>query len=272
MPTDPELTAEIVRAWDRGASTYDETPRHGLRHPDEWRAWRRFLAALLGDPRHSGLAPRRVLDVGTGTGVVALLAAELGHDVTGVDLSEAMLDRARRKSADAGLAIEWVVANAEALPPALVGYDVVIARHVLWTLPHPEAAVRAWRDAATAAGLVVVVDGFDRLPPWPLDVGQAALRTVAARLRRPSDGGDHAYAPHVRERLPLARQRDTAAVSAILRAAGLEHVRVRPMREIDRVERRHQPVLDRLGDSWRRYVATGRTPVLTSTPRPATER
>ncbi|HEU4572363.1 MAG TPA: methyltransferase domain-containing protein [Candidatus Limnocylindrales bacterium] len=263
---DHALKAELIASWDRGARGYDATPRHGLLHDDEWRAWRRLLAALLGDARHSDVPARRVLDVGTGTGVIALLAAELGHDVTGVDLSEGMLAQARAKASASGLAVEWRTADAEGLPPDLVGFDAVVARHLVWTLPRPDRALASWRDAARAGGLVVVIDGVVRRPPPPFDGAQRAIGRLAARLSTAShpERGDHAYPSEARARLPLAEQRDTTAIVALMRAVGLERVRVRPTPEIDRIERARQPLLERLGDPWRRYVATARTPILTA--------
>lgn len=173
------FTAQLIAAWDRGAAAYDATPRHGIIHDDEWRAWRRLLGAVLGDADHSRIGPRRVLDVGTGTGAMALLAAELGHDVTGVDLSQEMLTRARAKAAAAGLGVDWRLADAGALPPDLVGFDVVIARHVLWTLPHPDRALASWRDSARPGGLIVVIDATIRRPPRPLGDAQRAIERLA---------------------------------------------------------------------------------------------
>ncbi|HEU4673398.1 MAG TPA: methyltransferase domain-containing protein [Candidatus Limnocylindrales bacterium] len=264
---DRRFTAELIAAWDRGAATYDAMPRHGILHDDEWRAWRRLLAAILGDAAHSRIAPRRILDVGTGTGVVALLAAELGHDVTGVDLSREMLARARSKAAEAGLPVDWRVADAAALPPDLVGFDVVIARHVLWTLPRPDRALTSWRDAARAGGLIVVIDGTNRRPPGPLGDVQRAVGRLADRLAAGNGGEvsvDHSYPAWVRARLPLADQRDTRPIAELLATAGLERVVVRPTRELDRVEGSHQPLVVRIADPWRRYVATARTPILTA--------
>lgn len=65
------------------------------------------------------LGARRVLDVGCGTGVLALLLAERGHDAVGVDPAAASLDVARAKpGADR---VRWVEADATRLP---VGEDV----------------------------------------------------------------------------------------------------------------------------------------------------
>jgi ubiquinone/menaquinone biosynthesis C-methylase UbiE len=262
---DEALKAALTRVWDRAAATYDLAPGQGLVHADEWRAWRRLVAALLGDPSHSDVRPARVLDVGTGTGVLALLAAELGHDVTGFDRSAGMLAVARSKGAAAGLAVDWRLGDAEALDADLVAFDVVVGRHVLWTLPRPDRALASWRDAARAGGLVVVIDGISRPAPWPFEVAQRAAR-LSSSLASGSEAAfqDHAYPPGARARLPLASQRDLRPIVRLMREARLERVRVRPAAEVDRVERSHRPLLARLGDTRRRYVATGRTPILTA--------
>src|SRR5437762_109075 len=53
-----------------------------------------------------------LLDLACGTGRMALRMAELGYQVTGVDITPEMIARARQKAAKQGLSIEWVVADA----------------------------------------------------------------------------------------------------------------------------------------------------------------
>jgi len=69
--------------------------------------------------------PARVLDIGTGTGVAALIAAERwpGAEVTGIDVSRAMIDEAAAKDARPG--VEFRVADVAELDPG-EGYDLVI--------------------------------------------------------------------------------------------------------------------------------------------------
>ena len=55
---------------------------------------------------------------------------------------------------------------------------------------------------------------------------------------------------------------DTTAVVELVRSAGLEKVRVRWLSEVDRVERAHRSALERLVDPWRRYLLTGRAPIV----------
>ena len=102
---------------------------------------------------------KKILDVGTGTGMVATAAALLGHDVTGADFSPNMLKEAERNSAKYGVAPAYIQANALALPFADDTFDVVISRNVLWAIPHPEEALLEWRRVLKPGGLLIYMDG-----------------------------------------------------------------------------------------------------------------
>ena len=65
--------------------------------------------------------PGRVLELGCGTGTNALFLAQLGFDVTAVDLSKAALEHAREKAAQAKVKINFVEADVTAMPPDLGG-------------------------------------------------------------------------------------------------------------------------------------------------------
>ncbi|MCT7351677.1 class I SAM-dependent methyltransferase [Streptomyces sp. 15-116A] len=77
---------------------------------------RRDLDAYVAMAREFGA--RRVLDIGCGTGVLALLLAERGVEVVGVDPAEASLDVARGKPG--GERVRWIGGDATALPPLRV--------------------------------------------------------------------------------------------------------------------------------------------------------
>jgi SAM-dependent methyltransferase len=253
------LQAAITEAWDRGAADYDRLPRHGVLHDDERTAWRRLVAAILGDATHSGMPRLDVLDVGTGTGTLALTAAELGHDVIAIDLSERMILAARRRSIETGLAVDWRIGDAQEPPVPDASVDAVVSRHLAWTLADPVAAARAWRARLRPGGLVAVIDGI--YPGEP--AAQRALSAGAGRLlaARWGEGPDeHDYPAEIESRLPLLHQTSTDAIVAVLRQAGFERIKVRRLAEIDRVERAHQGLVERTADRWRRYLAVGRAP------------
>jgi SAM-dependent methyltransferase len=70
-------------------------------------------------------AGQRVLDVAAGTGNVAIRAAEAGAEVVASDLTAENFEAGRREAGEQGVELDWVVADAEALPFADGAFDVV---------------------------------------------------------------------------------------------------------------------------------------------------
>ncbi len=136
--------------WDAEAATFDDEPDHGLKDPAVRAAWAELLLPLMP------AAKTKVVDLGCGTGSLAVLLAEAGHDVRGIDLSSRMLDVARRKAA--GLDIDFRQGDA-ADPPTTETYDVVLVRHVLWAMPDPHAALANWVRLLEPHGRLVLVEG-----------------------------------------------------------------------------------------------------------------
>ena len=153
--------------WDAAAASFDDEPDHGLRDPAVRAAWTDLLAALLPTPGH-------VLDIGCGTGSLSLVLAERGHRVTGIDLSPAMIERARAKAAAAGQNIAFHIMDAAfpALPPQQ--FDAVICRHLLWALPEPAEVLQRWVGLLRPGGRLALIEGF-----WSTGAGLRAGDLVA---------------------------------------------------------------------------------------------
>lgn len=83
-----------------------------------------------------------LVDVGCGTGNVAIQAAEAGARVTGVDLAPEMLARAREAAGRAGLEIGWIEGDAEALPLPSASADAVVSSFGCIFAPRHEVAAR----------------------------------------------------------------------------------------------------------------------------------
>lgn len=165
--------------WDAEADRFDDQPDHGLTDPDVRRAWTELLTDVLPEP------PARILDLGSGTGTLAVLLGGLGHEVTGVDLAPRMIERARRKADEQSVDVRFLVGDA-GRPPVDGPVDVVLARHVIWALPDPAAAVDRWIRLLAPGGRLVLVEGR-----WNTGAGLAAddlmplvrARTATATLR-----------------------------------------------------------------------------------------
>ena len=129
---------------ERFADVYDEL-YHGV---SDVPATTRFLDELVRDT--TGGSPGRVLELAAGTGRLAIPLAELGHDVTALDISPDMLDQLRRK--DGTGRITTVVGDmARDLP---VGpFDVVfIAFNSLFMLTDPDDQAACFASVATVLG------------------------------------------------------------------------------------------------------------------------
>jgi SAM-dependent methyltransferase len=217
----------LRRWWDEDAPTYDRAPGHSLADPVEAALWRDALARLLPPP------PARVLDVGAGTGAMSLVAADLGHRVTAIDLSPKMLERARHKAVARGVDLATVVGPATEPPPG--PFDAVVERHVLWTLPDPVGALRAWRAAAPAGRLVLFEAIFGRK-----DARERVRAQLSRLLLRRSRDDDHhgPYDPDLLASLPLAHGHSLGALMAAVQNAGWKGIRAERMRDIERARRR----------------------------------
>lgn len=227
-----ELRDRIRAWWDEDASAYDASAGHAMSDPVEAAAWRHALASVLP------AAPARVLDVGAGTGALSLVVADLGHDVTALDVSGAMLGQAKAKAAERSLDLTFVIGPAEE-PPA-GPFDAVIARHVLWTLPEPVEALRAWRAVVPRGGRVALFEGS-----WAGEGALVAVKdAVASALERSggADQGHHGpYPQEISDRLPLRNATSPRPFLDAIREAGWRRPRLARLRDVEWAVDRQAP-------------------------------
>lgn len=166
-------TADPVSTyWDTAAATFDSEPDHGLTDPVVRAAWSRRLRQWIPDDRAD------VLDVGCGTGSLTLLLTEHGHRATGVDISPSMIDHANRKLAGRATVHRGDAYN----PPVTDRFDVVLCRHLLWTLPNPAAALRTWLKLLRPGGHLILIEGRWGEQGIPVDLLVATVQPMAARV------------------------------------------------------------------------------------------
>ena len=151
-----ELFAPLGPTYDRVGAvlSFGQDPR-----------WRRFLVSRL--PRGGS-----VLDVATGTGLVAAELSRRGFAVTGVDQSPDMLAVARRRFGDA---VELVEASAEDLPFDEGSFDHLTVTYLLRYVDDPAATMaelaRVVRPGGVVASLEFGVPGGVARPLWDAYVG-----------------------------------------------------------------------------------------------------
>ncbi|MFQ9935807.1 MAG: class I SAM-dependent methyltransferase [Phascolarctobacterium faecium] len=90
--------------------------------------------------------------------VFSVLLANEGHLVTGIDLTPAMIAQAEALAAAEGCGCTFQTADAEHTAFSDGSFDVVIARNLMWNLPHPETAYAEWLRVLAPKGILLNYD------------------------------------------------------------------------------------------------------------------
>jgi SAM-dependent methyltransferase len=133
-----------MSAFDWGLGRYEDT------------AARLEPAARVVVERAAPAAGEHVLDVGCGTGNAALLAAERGARVTGVDPAPRLLDVASERAAARGLDATFALGEASALPLADGAADAVLSVFGVIFAPDPRAAATELARVTAPGGRIVL--------------------------------------------------------------------------------------------------------------------
>jgi demethylmenaquinone methyltransferase / 2-methoxy-6-polyprenyl-1,4-benzoquinol methylase len=164
-------TAETAERFDHVAPRYDLCNR--LLSGGQDHRWRERLVAALG-PRAKG----RVLDLGCGTGDVALRLARGGGAVVGADPSRGMLLRARAKAPT----LDWVQADALHLPFKGEAFDGSTTAFVLRNLPSRRAAFAEQARVLRPGGVAAHLELVRPAKGWARAVHGAYVRWVVPAL------------------------------------------------------------------------------------------
>ncbi|BBL80361.1 ubiquinone/menaquinone biosynthesis methyltransferase [Rubrobacter xylanophilus] len=166
-------TERVRRIWDAHARNYDR----GIRTVDR---------LLLRDGRRwvCSRASGEVLEVAVGTGLNLPLYPE-DVRLTGVDISPAMLERARRRAAELGRAATLLEGDAQSLPFPDASFDTVVCTLSLCSIPDDHKAVAEMKRVLRPGGRLLLLDHIrSSSRPW-LSL-QRVLDPLFVRL-----AGDH---------------------------------------------------------------------------------
>jgi SAM-dependent methyltransferase len=150
--------------------------------------------------RFAGVKPgQAVLDVGTGTGVVAITARRAGARVSGLDLTPELLERAHENAAIAEVNdIDWKEGDVESLPYGDASFDVVLSQFGHMFAPRPEVATNEMLRVLKPGGRIAFAT-------WPPDFFIGRMFAMVSQYLPPPPGvsfpGQWGETAIIRERL-----------------------------------------------------------------------
>lgn len=194
-----EVKPQIREWWDNAEHDYDAIAAHGVHSEAEKKLWTEAITQLLGTGQKL-----RILDMGTGTGFLALLLADMGYDVTGADWAKNKLEKAKEKMEIARSSVNFVVEDAENLSFEAEQFDAVVSRHLIWTLANPASAFKEWARVTKPGGKV--------------------LTDIPARYSHP---GNHHFGGEIGKELPFYNGADPGELISMFEEAGLVNVSVK---------------------------------------------
>lgn len=242
------LVTESKAQFDKQATLYAASPvhRHGPSLP--------FLVEYA-----DGQASDSVLDVATGTGNAAFALAPFVAEVVGLDVSEQMLEQARKRGTDEQIGnVRFQVGDAENIPFDAGRFSLVIARHAPHHFRDADQFLREVRRVLTPGGRFVMVDQIStsaEIQAWN-DAFQRARDTSHFRQRTVAEWKEMA------EAAGLCWVRDTSVEYRMdfgwwVRQAGASEEAIRWLREHVRTapaEARESARLEFEGDELRSFV------------------
>ncbi len=170
------LKSRIEKYWNWRSASYELDLAKSIETVKNWES---TINGLVSHFRGKDI---RALDVGTGPGQLAFYLAQEGFDVTGIDISPGMIERASLKARELGLCVDFRTGDAGNLPFGDNAFDVVVTRNLVWTLPNPEAAVKEWHRVLKPGGRIIISDGYWCNTTW-LRVHHLLSKTVKSFLK-----------------------------------------------------------------------------------------
>ena len=148
-----KLNDEIKGYWEGEADIYSRAIWKELTGP-QCEEWKKII--LKYAPKKE---PMEILDAGCGPGFFPVILGREGHRVTGIDITENMIARAKENVERYGQHAVLKTMDCQELQFPDNTFDMVISRNITWTLDDPQKAYLEWKRVLKPGGRMLVFDG-----------------------------------------------------------------------------------------------------------------
>lgn len=153
-----ELLEKIEKYWSTRTEGYSEVNQKELMGTQR-EAWLSTLREHFPDKKKADL---KILDIGTGPGFFPIILAEAGYQVTAIDYTAAMIEKAKQNLTEYAERfadkVTFYRMDAQHLEFKDECFDVVISRNLTWNLEDPERAYREWYRVLKKGGVMMNFD------------------------------------------------------------------------------------------------------------------
>jgi len=147
-----DLSQRIVKNWTDEAYDYGINVRDEL-ESDTPKQWIKIIHQYV-----PGDQTLDFLDVGTGPGFFPIILSKVGHRVTGIDCTKAMIEQAKANAGLYDTSPDFILAESDDLPFDDERFDCVISRNVAWTLIRPVESYVEWLRVLKPGGKLLIFD------------------------------------------------------------------------------------------------------------------
>lgn len=150
--SEESVEEDVLRYWTIRTPSFSKVRENELMG-DIGRGWQFALRSTLPFNRY-----RKILDVGTGTGFFSVLLGRSGYRMTGIDITPAMVEEAKKEAEKFDVKARFMVMDAQNLRFKDESFDAIITRNLTWTLPDVEKAYQEWYRVLRPGGRLINYD------------------------------------------------------------------------------------------------------------------
>lgn len=172
------LLDELVRYWKIRSHSYGQQHLEELESKTKEK-WQKLVCTRFASHNRQ---IKKVLDVGTGPGFLAILLAESGLNITAIDITIEMLTQAQKNAGDLCKTIDWHLMDAEQLTFSDNYFDAIVTRNLSWNLTNPKKAYEEWHRVLKPGGLLLNFDSN-----WYRYLYDSKLRERYEQARKATD-------------------------------------------------------------------------------------
>lgn len=155
-----EIKDKVTDYWTKRSDSFFEHKCHELKSTMASR-WLKEITAQISGKVPSKDEDAKILDIGCGVGFFTVLLGKDGYDVTGIDLTQEMINKAKiliELNGPYRKELKAVAMDAEKLSFPDESFDVIVTRNLTWTLPHPVEAYKEWFRVLKKGGILLNFD------------------------------------------------------------------------------------------------------------------